>query len=191
MRLFCNLFVLSFVTFSCSTAGFAQRAATDKAPATIDVLGEGTLVVPEAFRQGQPRSRIVQAEFVASAGEGDDKATARVYGMASGGGVEPNVRRWKDQFTDSPEGAFQRESMTVGDWKIEIVDHAGSFKDSMGGGPFAPGKTVIRDDHAMTGAILENKAGRLFFLKMIGPADVVKANRKDFIKMIKTIGDEN
>src|SRR6056297_1882183 len=75
MRLFCNLFVLSFVTFSCSTAGFAQRAATDKAPATIDVLGEGTLVVPEAFRQGQPRSRIVQAEFVASAGEGDDKAT--------------------------------------------------------------------------------------------------------------------
>ena len=39
----------------------------------------------------------------------------------------------------------------------------------------------------MVGVILEDANGRKFFLKMIGPAEVVKANRKAFVGMAKSI----
>ena len=40
----------------------------------------------------------------------------------------------------------------------------------------------------MTGAILVNpEGGPNFFVKMIGPSKVVKANREAFVKMIKSI----
>ena len=62
------------------------------------------------------------------------------------------------------------------DEELEVVRQTTSLRD-------------IRFDYAMTGAILVHPEGRKFFVKMIGPADVVKANRKAFVEMIKTIGD--
>ena len=167
----------------------AQATAETSAVAeVISVFGEGTLTVPAEFKKGKPASRIVQYEFVASAGEGDDVATARVYAMPSGGGVGPNIARWKAQFSGN-EDAFKQEEMKLGDWKVYLVDHAGKFSERMGGGPFAPGKTVVREDYAMTGAIIESQKGQLYFVKMVGPQDVVKANREAFVKMIKSIQD--
>lgn len=175
---------------SAFTSTLADDAVVEAPTETIRVFGEFEMKVPASFKKGQPRSRIVQAEFVASAGKGDQSKTARVYGMPSGGGIEPNVQRWKGQFSDTPDGAFKRESMKVGAFQVEIVDTAGSFKDRMGGGPFSGGKTVVRKDQAMTGAIIQNKDGQLYFLKMIGPSEVIKKNRADFIKMVKSIGGD-
>ena len=36
--------------------------------------------------------------------------------------------------------------------------------------------------------ILVDPNGRKYFVKMIGPAEVVKKNREPFVKMIKSIG---
>jgi hypothetical protein len=41
----------------------------------------------------------------------------------------------------------------------------------------------------MAGAILVHPEGRKYFVKMIGPAEVVKANRKSFVSMIKSINN--
>ncbi|WP_168564775.1 hypothetical protein [Crateriforma spongiae] len=189
MRSFTGPLTLSafgLLTVLASSPVLADDAAT-KTTEKINVLNEAQLTVPAAFKKSPPKSRIVEAEFVATDGKGDDEVTARVYGMASGGGLEPNIARWKGQFSESPEGAFKREAMKLGDWQVVIVDHAGSFSERMGGGPFAGGRMVKREDYAMTGAILQSPKGRLYFVKMIGPAKVVQANRDDFVKMIKSL----
>ena len=56
-------------------------------------------------------------------------------------------------------------------------------------GQFAGGKVINRDNYAMAGAILVHPEGRKYFVKMIGPAEVVKANRKSFVSMIKSINE--
>ncbi len=157
-------------------------------PEQISVFKSGTLIVPATFKRVPVKSRIIEHEFQAQAGEGDDAKTARVTMMAAGGDVEANIARWKSQFTGVDEEAQKTEELKIGEWKVYIVDVAGSFKDSMGGGPFSGGRVVERTDYAMASAILVHPEGRKYFVKMIGPASVVKENREAFVKMIKSIG---
>jgi len=168
-----------------TTSGFADEPATAKKSETVSVFGEGTLTVPAAFERTQPKSRIIQHEFRAKAG--DDESTARVTMMGASGGVDANIKRWKGQFAGGDEDAQKTEEMKLGDWKIHLVDLSGRYGESMGGGPFAPGKTVQRENYGMAGAILVHPKGRTFFVKMIGPNEVVKANREAFVEMIKSI----
>ena len=157
----------------------------------IDVFDSGKLKVPAAFKQVQPQSRIVQYEFQAAGGEGEKADTARVTMMRAGGNVKANVRRWKGQFAGGDKAANKTEQMSIGEWTVYIVDLNGSYAERMGGGPFAGGKVVQRENYAMTGAIISppnaNPEGPSFFIKMIGPAGVVKANRERLIEMIKGI----
>lgn len=160
----------------------AQDAAVEEGT-TVTVLGESEMAVPAKFEKVTPKSRIIQNEFKASKGD----ATARLTMMAAGGDVAANVNRWKGQFSNQPDGSFKKESMEVGSFTVHLVDVLGTYAESMGGGPFAPGKKVMRENYAMAGAILEAKSGRKFFIKLIGPAEVVKANRDDMVKMIKSV----
>jgi len=111
--------------------------------------------------------------------------------MRAGGNVKANVRRWKGQFAGGDKAANKTEQMSIGEWTVYIVDLNGSYAERMGGGPFAGGKVVQRENYAMTGAIISppnaNPEGPSFFIKMIGPAGVVKANRERLIEMIKGI----
>ena len=169
---------------------FPNTVRADKpvdAKVSVDVFGAGTLDVPANFKKVQPKSRIIQHEFEAKAGEGDKAKKARVTMMAASGGVEANIKRWKGQFAGGDPDAQKTEEMKLGDWVAHIVDVSGSYAERMGGGPFAGGKVVQRKDYAMAGAILVHPQGRTFFVKMIGPMSVIKANRKSFVEMIKSI----
>ncbi len=148
---------------------------------------DSALKVPGDFKRTKPANRIIEHEFQAKAGEGDDVKTARVTFMAAGGDVEANIQRWKGQFSGGKEEEQKTEEMKLGQWQVHVVDVTGSYGERTGGGPFAPGRVVQRQGYAMTGAILVHPAGRKYFVKMIGPAEVVKANRKAFVGMIKTI----
>ena len=153
----------------------------------INVFNAATLQVPLAFKRVPVQSRIIEHEFQAKAGEGDDAMTARITMMAAGGDVEANIGRWKGQFSGGDEKEQKTEDMKIGDWKVYIVDVSGNYKERVGGGPFAGGKVVERENYAMTGAILLHPEGRKYFVKMIGPAAVVKQNRKPFVEMIQSI----
>jgi hypothetical protein len=165
----------------------ADEAATATKTESVSVFGAGTLTVPTDFERTKPKSSIIQHEFVAKAGEGDNAKTARLTMMGASGGVEANIKRWQGQFKDGDKDAQKVEKMDLGDWKTHIVDVSGTYAESMRGGPFAPGKTVQREDYAMTGAILVHPEGRTFFVKMIGPKEVIDKNREAFVKMIKSI----
>jgi hypothetical protein len=151
------------------------------APKTVSVFDAATLSVPPAFKPVEAKSRIVEHEFEAR--EGDQ--VARMTMMASGGGIEANIARWKGQFSGGKAEAQKTEQIKVGNWDVHLVEVSGTYKDSMGGGPFAGGKTVDRADYAMVGAILVHPEGRTYFVKLVGPQATVKANQTKFVEMIK------
>lgn len=168
---------------------FAIEAGADETSAkqeakTIRVFDSLTLTVPKEWKSQPARSRIVEQEFIAPAAEGDeDASTARVTMMAAGGDVESNIERWKGQFAgDAPAKV---EQLDVAGQKVHLVQLEGSFKETMGGGPFAGGKTVVRDDYGMLGAIIVTDGGRKYFIKMTGPKEAIDANKKAFHTMIK------
>ena len=180
------LLLFVFVNLNQSHLAWADDPNASQ-PTTISVFGEGELKVPSSFKKVQPRSRIIQHEFAAH-GEDQDGTPARVTFMPAGGDIKANIDRWKGQFSGGDQDAAKSEEMTIGKWTVHLVDVAGNYKESMGGGPFAPGKTVLREKYAMVGAIIVHPEGRKFFAKMIGPGDVVKANRDAFAEMVKSIG---
>ncbi|MDF1842123.1 MAG: hypothetical protein P1U77_11865 [Rubripirellula sp.] len=180
--------------FSCAFAlalfgSFASTQAEEAKVEKVSVFNAGELVVPADFKRVQPQSRILEHEFQAKAGDGDDAATARLTMMGAGGDVAANIQRWKGQFVGGDPAKQKVEEMKLGDWKVHLVDVSGSYAERTGGGPFAGGKVVNRKDYAMAGAILVHPEGRKYFLKLIGPGKVVKANREAFVKMIKSLDE--
>jgi hypothetical protein len=151
---------------------------------SVSVFGEKKLDVPKSWQRTQPQSSIVEHEFLIKSGEGDEAPQARVTMMAAGGDVKANVDRWKGQFVGGDAAAQKSEEKKIGDWIVHLVDLSGNFKETMGGGPFSGGKVVDRPNYAMTGVILVHPEGRKYFIKMTGPADVVKSGRKDLVQML-------
>ena len=176
-------------SLTCSVDALADQAVAEKAgeATTVSVFGEADLKVPSDFKRVEPKSRILAHEFEAKTGEGKEGENARVTMMAAGGDVEANIKRWKGQFAGGDEAARKSEEMSIGKWTVHLVDVNGSYAERMGGGPFAGGKVVNRENYGMTGAILVHPEGRKYFVKMIGPMAVVKANRDAFVTMIKSI----
>ena len=176
----------ALISFSIFFADASTVLGDDVAePATVSVFDEGDMKVPAAFKPTKPASSIIQHEF--KVGQAD--STARLTMMGAGGGVEPNIKRWKGQFSGGDKAAQKTEKLKVGKWEIHLVDVSGSYVERMGGGPFSGGKTVQREGYAMAGAILVAPSQRLYFAKMIGPAAVVKANRESFVEMVKSVGE--
>ena len=187
LRRFANVsLVVSLFAFSAANNHCAQAEEAAVADAnTIQVFDDAKLEIPEGWKRIKPQSGIIEHEFLAKTGEGDDAPQARITMMAAGGPVKANIERWKGQFTGGDADAQKTEDKTVGKWTIHIADLSGTFAESMGGGPFAGGKTVKRENYAMTGVILEHAEGRKYFIKVTGPMDVVKANRPALVKMLE------
>ncbi|MGB1926478.1 MAG: hypothetical protein ACPHL6_08100 [Rubripirellula sp.] len=178
------------LTSTCVLLAFAAFGPTcfgEEKSVSVDVFGAGSLQVPASYKKVAPKSGIIEHEFQAKTGEGKEGETARVTFMAAGGDVKANIQRWKGQFAGGKAEDQKVEQMKLGNWEVYLVDVSGSFAERMGGGPFAGGKVVNRENYAMAGAILVHPEGRKYFVKMIGPGEVVKANRKSFVSMIKSI----
>lgn len=164
--------------------GVDTRGDEAAAAETVSVFGEKKLTIPASWHRTKPQSSIVEHEFIVRSGEGDDAPQARVTMMAAGGDVKANIDRWKTQFTGGEAAAQKTEEKKVGDWTVHLVDLSGNFKETVGGGPFSGGRVVDRPNYAMVGLILVHPQGRKYFVKMTGPADVVKASRSDLVQML-------
>lgn len=180
---------LSIALAVCSPFAFeahGQEEGAKTQPKTVRIFNALTLTLPEGWEESPARSRIIEHEFsVPAAEEESDVAPARVTMMAAGGDVEANIERWKGQFTG--DASAKVEEIDVAGQKVHLVHLEGSFKETMGGGPFAGGKTVVRDDYGMLGAIIVTDNGRKYFIKMTGPKQSIEANKKAFHTMIKGI----
>jgi hypothetical protein len=168
----------------------AYVAAQDKAAADRAVsIGEGrlSLTAPAHWAKKQPATRIVEAEFSVPPAKGDD-APGRMTAMGAGGSVESNIDRWVSQFVGAGGAAVKPklDKLTVNGCEVQIVDLSGTYKDAPGG-PFAGGKTVMRENYRMLGAIIQTKDAGNYFLKLYGPKSTIDEAEKDFQEMVKTL----
>lgn len=182
-----------------SAQAAAQEAATPAAnataaaPETVSIFETGKLVVPAAIKRVKPANNIVEHEFEASLGEGDQAPTARVTLMPAMGGVKANIDRWIGQFSGPQRKVSETKQTTSGQWDVYVVKVSGQYAERMGGGPFAGGRLVRHDDYAMLGAILVAPQGefprrREYFVKMIGPEAVINAHEDAFKTMVNSVG---
>ena len=103
------------------------------------------------------------------------------FGPGNGGGVQANVDRWFTQFQEPREklGAKSEETK-IGKTKVTFVRAEGTFLSGMPGGA-----RTAQPGTALRGAILESKGGDVF-VKMTGPAALVKSSEDDFRKLIES-----
>ena len=182
MRLLRPLAVL-FVVAASSLAAAQEKAAG------VFTIGEGKLALtaPAGWQKKEPASRIVEVEFAIPPVKGDE-TPGRLTAMGAGGSIDDNVNRWVGQFV-GPGGAAakaQRDKATVSGCEVEVVDLSGTYKDSPAG-PFAGGKTVLRENYRMLGAIIQSKDKGNYFLKLYGPKATIDANAQGFQEMVKSL----
>ncbi|EMI41573.1 hypothetical protein RRSWK_05863 [Rhodopirellula sp. SWK7] len=185
------LFAVPTIVVGDETA--TAEPATDAKSETINVFDSGTLVVPAEFKRAPKANNIIEHEFQASAGEGEEAETARLTMMPASGGVKANIDRWIGQFSGSDRKTVGPKETQSGGWTVHVVEVSGQYATRMGGGPFAGGRMVRNDGYAMLGAILVEPEGdsprrRQYFVKMIGPESVIKANGESFKKMVTSVG---
>lgn len=175
-------------------APWAIARTDDSADKPVEIkLARGKLqmVAPKQWKRTKPRSSMLAFEFSAPGDAKEGDPTARITIMRAGGSIDANIERWYGQFTQ-PDGKSTKdraklEKFEVDGTKVHWVDITGDFKESMGGGPFAPGKTVVRKEHRMIGSIVVADDGGQYFIKMTGPAVLLKKLEEDYKKMLKEL----
>jgi hypothetical protein len=172
-------------------AGQAVTAAAQEKPAGGNsfALADGnlTLTAPAHWQRKEPANRIVEVEFAIPPAKGD-QTPGRLTAMGAAGTVQANIDRWIDQFA-GPGGAQvkpQRDKATISGCEVETVSLTGTYKD-MPGGPFAGGKTILRENYRMLGAIIQTKDRGNYFLKLYGPKATIDENEVGFQQMVKSL----
>ncbi len=153
-------------------ATFTVGAFTFKRPASLT----WTPVNPAGMRKAQ----LKFADPANPSGPGAEIVFFH-FGAGQGGGVDSNIARWVGQFSADGDKKLEPtvENATVNGTKItRIKIDRGTFASGMPGGPTTP-----QTGYGLQGAILESAQGDVF-IKMTGPADVVKAAAADFEALV-------
>lgn len=173
-----SVIVALFLSVACNTSVAAEG--------NTFTVGEGRLelTAPANWTKKEPASRIVEVEFAVAPAKGDE-SPGRLTAMGAGGSIQSNIDRWvNDQFGGTAKPKRDKASVSGAD--IEIVDLVGTYKDSPAG-PFAGGKSIMRENYRMLGAIIQAKDRGNYFLKLYGPKATIDENEKGFQEMVKSL----
>lgn len=142
---------------------------------------------PDAWRDAGPRGLRAANYRVGPAGEAECYVT--VLG-GTGGGTEMNVNRWRAQMGLEPATAEEVASLAkipmLGGEAV-LVDLTGEYGAS---DEVHTAGDAVREDYAMLGAIRVRDSDAVF-VKMTGPAEVVRGQRADFIKFAGSLRGES
>ena len=167
-----SLFTLFLALFA--VAAFAEDSAKFN-------VGAFAFTRPAAWKSIEPTSPMRKAQLQVPGKDGGKPAdiTFFFFGEGNGGGVEPNVQRWLGQVSGKAD-SNKIEPQEFNGVKVTLVSAEGALKaNSMAGIP----EEIA--DAALLGAILEHAEGAVF-VKMTGPAALVKASREQFIALVKS-----
>lgn len=171
----------SICLLASSLALFATASFAADAPKPFSV-GEFSFSAPAKWESVEVTSPMRKAQLKVP---GKDGKNADVifffFGQGSGGGTKANVDRWLGQFEEGRDKINAKvDENKVGARTVTYVQAEGTYKSGMPGGPTTPLPNTM-----LLGAILESAQGNVF-VRMTGPADLVKSARDDFKKMIDT-----
>ncbi len=156
------------------TVSFSGLRAED--PATFEV-GALKFQRPASWSWIPVNSPMRKAQLKVTGKDQAADVTFFHFGPGMGGGIDANAKRWIAQF-QSKEGAAKVEPQEINGTKVTLVSTEGAFNSGMPGGP-----TTTLPDYALLGAIIENPEGDVF-VKMTGPAALVKEQRQPFLDFI-------
>jgi hypothetical protein len=162
-------------------AGLLLTASAFAADPASFTVGAFKFERPAAWEWVPVNSPMRKAQLKVPGKDGGSAAdiTFFHFGSGQGGDVESNSQRWLRQF-DSRDGASKVEAHEINGTKVTLVSTEGTFHSGMPGGP-----TAAIPDQALLGAILENQEGNVF-IKMTGPAALVKEVAPQFIEFVKS-----
>jgi hypothetical protein len=172
------LWFCGFIAFLCL---IPCRSLAADGPKSFQV-GEFSFSSPLGWEWVPVTSSMRKAELRIN--DKDKKNKAEViffhFGESDGGGVKANVDRWLGQFQEPREKINAKIDETkVKTHKVTYVQAEGTYMSGMPGGP----KTA-QPNSMLMGAILESPQGSVF-IRMTGPAELVKASRDEFKKMVE------
>jgi hypothetical protein len=179
----CLRLALGFTVWAC--AGFPSVPARAGDPATFTV-GAFTFKRPAAWTWVPVNSpmRKAQLHVADPANPGGPGADVVFYhfGPGQGGSVDENISRWLGQFGEQGDDLkFKIDNATAKGTKITRLQvDSGTFSSGMPGGPTTP-----LPAYGLYGAILESPQGDVF-IKMTGPAALVKSAAADFAAMLQS-----
>ena len=152
------------------------------APSTFKV-GEFTFTRPGGWEWVEVKSAMRKAQLRVP--DPQKKASADIiffhFVEGNGGGTKANIDRWFRQFQEPKEKINAKvEEVMLGQRKVTYVQAEGTYLSGMPGGPQTP-----LPNHALVGAIIESAQGNVF-IRMTGPASLVKSTLNDFKKFVET-----
>ena len=159
----------------------SAHTVADEAPKTTTVkLKKLTLKVPADWKKGGRRNSMRLATFeIPAAKEDGGVGELAIFNFPGGGGpVDQNISRWIGQF----ESKGRQSKVTVGkagDAPYHPVEVSGTYNQSVG--PPIRRQTKAVPNSRMLAVIL-TQASDVYFLKMTGPDETVKAQANAFRK---------
>jgi len=189
---------IAFALIVGSTAGLLSGVARAEDPAKTSTItiamsgGKLTLHPPKEWKEVKKRSGMLAHEFSAPADAKEDDKKARITISLASGSIDANITRWYGQFSQSDgkstKDKSKVEKFQVSGQTVHWVEIPGDFHDKVGGGPFAPGKVVVRKNYRMFAAIVVTEGGgKKCFIKATGPDAVSKKLSEGFKKMLKEL----
>lgn len=161
----------------------AAPTDTSSAPASSDTpepTGDGGPVSwtkPDSWTR-QEGSRAMRLVTFHPGGREDTEC----YLSVAGGDVVSNINRWRGQFGASEldqQGVMDLPRMTVLGESVPLVEARGPYQGMAG---------QAADDAALLGTMAPLPGSRqMVFVKLIGPADVVAAERENFIRFCESL----
>lgn len=181
---------LAFAAATLVAADDKKKEAKKKPPVPVEI-GVYEAKVPGDWLKQKPANQFRVLQWGVPTEEGDDKAPVCYISEFPGGvgSVDANIKRWEGEFEER-DGESKKDKLDVEGFKITVVDVTGSFKDSMGRGPFAPGggKAELRKGWRTIAAMIEPEGGdKVYTLKLLGPKKSVGAQRDDLMVMLKSL----
>jgi hypothetical protein len=145
--------------------------------------GKLSMTMPKGWVKKEPKKSFIvidhECEIPAA---GEDKMPGRMTISSAGGSVDDNIARWFSQYDDKQKS--DKQELTIAGQTVHYVDIVGTFKDSAGGGPFAGGAVVKRENYRMLGAIIVTEKAGQQFIKCYGPKATIDANEEAIKKML-------
>lgn len=143
-------------------------------------------MAPDNWVPREPSSSARLAQFVVPGPDSASDAEVVVFyfGGMSGGNVEANLERWREQFT-TPEGGPSYEKVTrdsSGAFPITIADYQGTYRRGIGMGS----ADSVRTGQMLVAAIAETPKGTLF-IQLFGPVATVEAERARLVKFVDAL----
>ena len=161
----------------------------------VDYRGkELAFEAPESWKAKKPRFNFTKHELMLPKAEGEEK-DARMTFTLSSGSTQDNLDRWKSQFKfptgANPDKVFSVEKKTVDGYELSLVQIRGTFMETMGGGPFAGGKKIPRENYMMKAVIISpkdaNSKTAKCFIKLVGSEKTLKQHAKAYAAMVKSM----